>query len=326
MGLSLGARLAAAGNQVCYLVRRASQARALRAGVWLEDPGSGEVVQASVRAVTTFAEAADFGAWAFLLCTRATDTRGLAEPLARASQGAPVVSVQNHVDNEALLAEHCRHVLGAVWRQTCMRVGDGSVRALGRPRVVVGAYPEGADTDSEWLCKTLQASGCDAAVSRAIMQDKWLKLCVNLMSVPNALVRPGDHAGVAFVEGKARLLEEARDVLRASGIETNSADGRDRSLDEEIVYQRTALVRGTSARKLPVYNQVWRAFDAAKRSFDLDLAPEADDYHRRICELAAKAGVPAPLNRRVLERTERAWAERRGPECFGAEELFGNLF
>ena len=56
----LGVRLAAAGNQVCYLVRRATQARALRAGVWLEDPGSGEVLQAGVKAVTTFAEAADY--------------------------------------------------------------------------------------------------------------------------------------------------------------------------------------------------------------------------------------------------------------------------
>ena len=57
-----------------------------------------------------------------------------------------------------------------------------------------------------------------------------------------------DHESQAFVSVKVRLLEEARAALLAAGIEARSCDGRDRSLDEEIAFQRESLARGTRAR------------------------------------------------------------------------------
>jgi 2-dehydropantoate 2-reductase len=305
-------------------VRRPEQASALASGIRLEDPSSGEVVEADGRAVVGFDRAAALGAGTFFVCTRASDTSGIAAPLANAAASAAVVSVQNHVDNEAVLAQSCAHVYGAVWRQTCMRVGDNLVRALGRARVVVGAYPAGANARGAWLAQVLRSAGFDVGVSAQIMQDKWLKLCINLMSAPNALVRPDDHTTTSFVEGKVRLLEEARAVLTAAHIEARSCDGRDRSLDEEIIFQHESLARGKSARKLPVYNQVWREFDTAKRTSDaFQPAPEADAYHRLVCELARRHGLGSALNARVLDAVDQAWAARLGPECYTARQLFG---
>ena len=109
-----------------------------------------------------------------------------------------------------------------------------------------------------------------------------------------------------FVEAKARLLEEARAALAAAGIRAASCDGRDRSLDAEIAYQRKALAAGTSARKVPLYNHVWTGLREGR-------ALEAPGYHRRILDLAAANGLQAETNRRVLAALERAEREKPRP-------------
>ncbi len=318
VGLTLGTRLAQAGRHVLFVTRRPEAARAITAdGVRLEDPGSGEAwsVRTNVEAIAGLGAAgARIGTGPVLVCVRASDTPAAAAELASAAPGAVVASLQNDVGNAAVLAARFARVIGGVYRQTCTRVADNAALALGRGRIVLGAWPEGRSDESVQLAEDLRAAGYDVGVSERISCDQWLKLAINLMSAPNALVVPGDHESPAFVEIKTRLLEEARAVFAAAGIEVRSCDGRDRSLDEEIRFQREALVRGASARRLPVYNQVWSALR--------DGGPlEADDYHRRILALAAEHGLAAPQNARVLEAVIEAHAERFGPECLRADDL-----
>jgi 2-dehydropantoate 2-reductase len=321
VGLSLGARLAAAGMPVLFVTRGEDAARAIRAeGVRALDPGSGEVVRARAEAIAGIPAAADRladpAAGPVLVCVRADDTETVAGALARAAPQASVASVQNHVDNEDVLARHLPRVLGVVWRQTCTRIAPNAVRALGRGRAVVGAWPEGGGADVDLLAADLRAAGFDVGVSARVREDKWLKLCINLMSAPNALVAPGDHETRAFVELKARLLEEARDVLAAAGIPARSCDGRDRSLDEEIAFQRESLARGASARRLPVYNQIWAALRDRR-------ALEGNRYHRLVLELGARHGIATPVNARVLAALEHAFSAGTGPERLRAAELLG---
>jgi ketopantoate reductase len=229
--------------------------------------------------------------------------------------GVLAVAVQNDLTGGALLARSLRRVVAAVWRQTATRVADDRVRYGGRARIVLGAEP-GCDTAAEAreLARDLAAAGFDAAFSERIREDQWLKLCVNLTSAPNALVRREDHGAAPFVELKARLLEEARDALAAAGIRAASCDGRDRSLAEEIAHVRTSLARGDSARPAPLYNHVWTGLREGR-------PVEAESYHRRVLELAARAGLTAPTNVRVLAALERAVREKLGPECYAAAEL-----
>ena len=314
VGLVLGARLARAGRAVCFAVRDDAAARVLREeGVHVEDPATGACWRAAVDARVGPPEGATGPVF---VCVRTPDTAAAGEALARAAPGAVPVNVQNGIEGDALLAERFPRVLGAVWRLSCTRVAANRVRTLAAGRVVVGAHPSGASPEAEAVAELLRAAGFDAAVSPRIEADRWLKLCVNLLSTPNALVRQEDHESAAFVEGKARLLEEARAVLAAAGIDARSCDGRDRSLDAEIAWQREALARGQAARRLPLYNALWRALRH-------DLALETDDYHRRIVALGARHGIATPVNARVLEALLRAHAERLGPESYGAAELFG---
>ncbi len=318
VGLALGARLARAGLPVLFIVRREEVARAIREqGVCVTDPGEGSAWLAKAEAVTgPAAAAARLGEGPVLFATRGADLAAAAEALQRALPEAAVACLLNDVHHEELLARRFARVIGVVVRQTTTRSGDRDVTATGSGRLVLGSHPEGVGTECLELAGALRQAGYDVGLSRCIGEDKWLKLCVNLMSAPNALIRRSDHETPAFVELKARLLEEARETLRAAGIVARSCDGRDRSLDEEIRWQRESLARGLSARKLPIYNQVWQAL---RRGGPL----EANGYHRRILDLAEAHGVPTPQNRRVLAALESAARHGRGPECLGAAELLG---
>jgi 2-dehydropantoate 2-reductase len=318
VGLVVGARLARAGENVLFVTRRPEVAQRIeREGVRFEDPGSGEAFVARARATVGAAAARGFvGEDPVLFCMRASQTEEAAAALAAVAPRATAVSLQNDLDNEPTLARFFPRVTGAPLRQTCTRTTDNTAAALGGGRIVLGAHPEGCRPDVEELASRLRAAGYDVGVSRRLCEDRWLKLCINLMSAPNALIRRSDHRTRAFVELKARLLEEARGALAAAGISARSCDGRDRSLDEEIAWQRASLESGTSARELPIFNQVWSALRHGG-------PVEADGYHRRLLGLAAHHGLPAPANARVLDVLERCQRERRGPECVGAGDLLG---
>ncbi len=318
VGLVIGARLARAGEPVLFVTRRPEAAREIaERGVQIEDPATGERWCVRAHAVAGPAAAApQLGSGPVLFCMRAPDTESAAAALADVAPEADVASVQNDLDNEAILARRFTRVFGVVVRQTCTRVGANRARASGPGRLVLGAHPRGCE-DCEPLVERFRRAGFDVGVSSDLRADRWLKLCINLMSAPNALIRREDHARSAFVELKARLLEEARDALGAAGITARSCDGRDRDLDGEIAYQRESLRRGTSARRLPLYNQVWSALRDGG-------ALEADAYHRRIIDVGHAGGVATPINLRVLSALVRAGRESLGPECFGAEEILGS--
>jgi 2-dehydropantoate 2-reductase len=315
VGLAIGARLARAGCAVMFAVRSPEVARSLEdRGVRCDDVAAGSGFRAGARASADPGEAAAFARGGLLFfCVRRSQTAAAARDLA-AAEPAAAVSFQNDVDNEAVLARHFARVIGGVVRQTTTRVAPDSVRLAGAGRLVLGDHPEGFGATAAWLADRLEGAGYAVGRSRHIVRDKWLKLCVNLMSAPNALIRREDHETEAFVEVKVRLLEEARAALAAAGVDARPCDAGDRSLDEEIAHQRGALERGDSARRLPIYNQVWA-------SLRHDLPLEADGYHRRILELGERAGLALPTNQRVLAVLEETARLRRGPEQSRAVDL-----
>jgi 2-dehydropantoate 2-reductase len=321
VGLHLAARLRRAGHAVLVVTRRADSARVIaQEGIELSDPAEGGRFTAAVEAACGL-EAVDPARLRgiVLLCTRIPDLDSVAAALARRQPAATPACIQNGIGHESHLARRFDRVVGVVVRQTSTRTDPARVRATGRGRLIVGAGVEsrdapGARAARDALAGAFAAAGFDTGVSDDLDGDRWLKLCINLMSTPNAVVRPADHATRAFVELKARLLEEARDALRAAGIEPRSGDGRDRSLEEEIHHQRASLDQGTSGRAWPIYNSVWTALREGRPL-------ETPRFHRRIVELALAHGGQAPLNARMIRVLERCAAEGLGPESSSAAEL-----
>ncbi|MHC4134373.1 MAG: ketopantoate reductase family protein [Planctomycetota bacterium] len=237
-----------------------------------------------------------------LLCVHAPDVAALCARW----PGRSVVTWQNGVASEETAARWCR-VIGGVWRMTCTLTEPGRVLFTRRGRVVVGRHPQGRKDDHEVaaLAADLRAAGFDVGISERIAVDKWLKLCLNLTSAPHALIRKRDHGRPEFGALKAALLEEARDVLLAAGIEARSCDGRDLPLEEEIEKHREG---GT--RRRPVFNDTWRQLAQGRRPKSL--------YHDTFVDLA---GGGAPRNAAMLELVVRA----TGPECYSVGEVFTAL-
>lgn len=314
VGLALAARLVRGGVRVQLLTRRPAAAHALATrGLVAEDAAGRERLGCAV-AATADPREIDTSAGPLLVCTRVDAVEEIAR--AFAGRGATLVTFQNDIGCEEVAARHVARVIGAVWRETVTRVADDRVRygVARRGRAIVGLHPEGAGADVEALAALLRRGDIDVSISPAIARDKWLKLCINLMSAPNALARRADHATEAFVAVKVRLLEEARAALRAAGIDATPCDARDRTLDAEIEFQRGALARGDSARPLPLYNQVWTGLRSGGPL-------EADGYHEHILALARAHGLAAPVNQLVLTRLREAAGRHLGPECYGAAEL-----
>ncbi|MBW2695599.1 MAG: hypothetical protein JRE70_03940 [Deltaproteobacteria bacterium] len=316
VGLLLGARLAAGGHSVMFAVRRSEVAeRITREGVCVVDAVSGRATTAAAEAAVGSAALENIGDGPVVVAVRAEDTPRLAEELVPCAPRALLVSAQNDVGNEAVLARHAPRVAGMVVRQTCTRIDEARVRSLGGGRLVLGSHPSRIDAGVRALASAFAGVGFDVGLSERIGEDKWLKLCVNLMSSVNALVRRDDHEKPAFVRLKTGLLEEARAVLTAAGVTARSADGRDRSLDEEIEHQRRTIELGTSARRLPLYNACWAALDDPTRPL------EADAYHSRILDHARLHDIDAPTHAVMRDAVRAAWEQATGPECLGADEL-----
>lgn len=324
VGLVLAGRLAAAGVPVRVATRRPEVARSLlRDGVCVEDPATGR------RSVAPVAGAGDLDAVAgeglfgapVLLCGRRPEVARQAAHLAARTPSAAVFCAANGIGAEGELAGWLPRVGGVVVRPTCTLAGPTRALTTGRGRLVVGVHracrdPEGSARAAERLAGCLRAAGFDVGLSGQLEADRLLKLCVNLMSTPNALVRRDEHRDAAFVEVKVRLLEEAGAALAAGGRTARSCDGRDRDLGAEIRHLREGLARGTSARDLPLTNAVWSGLREGR-------PVETDVLHERVVAWAEAAGLAAPVNRRCARALAAARRERRAPGTASARDLLG---
>lgn len=249
------------------------------------------------------------------LTAKCHDTEECAREMAAiVPKSAPVVSFQNGVGNEDVLAASFENVYGGVCRMTCQMVqpGNASFRRLGR--IVVGKYPKGNDAFTRALCAAFDEVGFEGCPSRNIVSDKWLKLVVNTQSVFNAVIDPRDHESNEFFELKACILEETQKILRASKIRPRSCDGKDNSIDEMIADLRRPRMPRTD-RGMKVHNSTWQDL-YLKRD-----AIESPRFHEPFIEMARAQGVPAPCNEVALEFIVRCHREETGPGAVRLSEV-----
>jgi 2-dehydropantoate 2-reductase len=191
VGLSVAAKL----SQVCsvHAVCRARHAAAVAAdglrmtGIWGEhvyrfscDPA----LPAGTR-------------WDYVLVTaKSLDTRSLCEQFAPALAAAEVVSLQNGIGNEEIIAEYADRVIGGTiitgfeWR------GDARVHvSVQAGPVRLGRFPQGMDAAVERLVGAFCEAGIACEASAEIRSHLWAKTLYNC-----ALNPLGAIMGVAYGE------------------------------------------------------------------------------------------------------------------------------
>ena len=254
-----------------------------------------------------------------LFTPKSNDTQRCVEQLSKiVPPDVPVVSFQNGVVNEDIIAAKFENVFGAVCRMTCSHLQPGQVTFRKMARLVIGRYPKGAHKFSKKLASILEEAGFDVSVSNSIMCDKWLKLMVNLQSGFNAIIENRDHDSVDFMELKVGVLEEAKRVMRAEKMRAKSCDDRDLSIDDVIgELKKPKAPRGPSSVR--VNNSTWQNL-YLKRN-----VVENGYFHGPIIELAKKHGIEVPFNEVSLELVEESCREQLGPGHFRASEVLQKI-
>jgi 2-dehydropantoate 2-reductase len=324
IGCYLGGRLAAAGRSVTLLLREPLARAIASQGLSVSDlGGNAETVPASSLTLTTKPVAAFRQAEVVLVTVKCRHTQDMAELIARhAHKSALVVSLQNGVNNAALL----RNVLGSKHRVIAGMVPfnvvqthkDGVAPRFHRASSGTIRIARGA----EGLCRLLSVPGALFAEHRAIDALLWSKLLVNLNNALNALSdlplaqELADRRWRLLLRGQ---MLEGLAALRAAGIALAPIEGIHPRLVAFALGLRDPLFSLLARRMLAVdpsaRSSMWEDLEARRPT-------EIDYIQGEIVSLAAKHGLEAPLNRRVIELIKAAERAKRGsprlaPEAVG---------
>jgi 2-dehydropantoate 2-reductase len=175
VGLSLAARLSKVVQ--VYAVARTRHVARIRdegfslSGIWGEE-------SCTFRCGENLPENEQFDY--FLITAKSVDTRQICDQFADVIAGREVVSLQNGIGNEEIIAEYTDRVIGGMiitgfeWR------GEASVHVSveGGP-IRLGRYPEGMDRAVFELLNVLRSAGLNVEGSQNIRSDLWGKALYN---------------------------------------------------------------------------------------------------------------------------------------------------
>ena len=225
----------------------------------------------------------------YIITAKSTDTEAVCRQFADAIRGHEVVSLQNGIGNEEIVARFTDRVIGGMiitgfeWR------GDGSVHvSVEAAPMKLGRFPSGMDDGVGLLVDTIRKAGIRAEATDGIRTDLWSKTLYNcalnplgaLMNVPyGALTDPHAWSVVtAIVREVCRVVEVEGVVLPW---ETPEA---------YLEYLRTTQLPATAAHHSSMLQDL-----AGGRKTEIDFLNGA------VAALARNHGIDAPYNSCIAE-------------------------
>jgi 2-dehydropantoate 2-reductase len=230
VGGFFGAMLARAGMSVTFVARPAQVEAIARDGLRLAMGGRTETLR-NVAATTELAGTLG-DADLVLVCVKSTDTEGLAKVMApHVRPGAVVMSLQNGVENAAVLARHLgarATVVPAVVYVATAMPEPGLVLHHGRGDLVIGAL-HGTPADAqgaarlEAIVALFARAGVPVRLSVDVRRELWSKLIVNCAYNAISALAQASYARLAalpvVVDLQRRVVEEAVAVAHADGVD-----------------------------------------------------------------------------------------------------------
>jgi 2-dehydropantoate 2-reductase len=309
IGSYYGARLAAAGHEVDFIARGAqlkaltSQGLTVRHRDWRFCNAVRAFSLVSYLAQVT-AEQVD----AVLVCVKGTATQEVARalgPWAAGCAGAYFISLQNGVDNEAILAAEVgeeRVIGGLAVRIGSHQVAPGVVEAVGPGQVELGIWPVARPSDPrgmflERLIPVLQSAAIPAKAVQDIRRELWRKLLINNGVNPLSALTGLDTGALTrhshFTRMVYGLMVEAGRAAAADGVELGQADW-------DAMYRLIC------------------DFDPIKTSMQVDREQgrslEVDTICGAVLERSARLGLDAPYTLSVYSLLKHAEVKRSESE------------
>ncbi|MBD3344433.1 MAG: 2-dehydropantoate 2-reductase [Chitinivibrionales bacterium] len=315
VGSALGGALARTGMNATLIARKAHcDAITARGGLTMVTL-EGKQIQ-PIRAVQTLKELSLDTRTVIFMTMKATDTIEALDEIMGLDQSVPVVCWQNGMGNEDLVAQRFSRVYGGVVRFTATMLTPGEIRYAGPGKLILGVYPSGLDDLACDMVQDLTAAGFTTLTSTRIMDDKWLKLLVNLISCVRPMLKRTPEEPALRTRIGEHILREGVAVLNAAGIPAKSTNGTEDSAEAMLEkFSPTLRLAEGEGQGMKLQNSTWQSL--ARKSRDL----ENDWYTGVIIKLGEKYGIPTPWNRMVLTTLHTIADQGLGPESVNAEEI-----
>lgn len=293
VGGYFGARLAEAGNEVAVVARGAHLQAIRQHGLRIRS-----ILGDATVAVAASDDPSDIGPCdVVLLCVKSYDTAAVAALLpALLGDGAAVLSLQNGVDNEEILAAGLGEdrVMGGAAYIFSSVVEAGVIEHTGGPaRLVFGELDARRSPRAERLLQACRGAGIDAEIAADIRSVLWTKfafICATAGMTAATRLPLGDLRDCPQSwEMFCRIIDEVVDLARLEGV----------SLPDDVSAQLVGLANGLEPHS---YSSLYHDVVAGKQM-------ELDALHGTVLARAAR------LNRRVpscqaINAILQPWAKR----------------
>ena len=304
IGGSVGARLFQRGFDVT-LVARGEHGRALRSGLVLEAPD--ETVTLPIPVVPEPAEVSWEGDPVVLLAVKGQSTDHALEQLVAAPPDAPVVCMQNGVENERRVLRHFPNTYGMCVMCPASQLRPGVVQVHSAPvsgLLDLGCFPSGLDERGQEIADAIATTTFQSVARPDIMRWKYRKLLMNLANAVEALCGPEGR----FSPPAREAQREGKQALAAAGIDVaSSEEDRER--------------RGDFLQISPTSSGEWQGGSSWQSLARGAGSIEADFLNGEIVLQGALHGVPTPVNALLQRLASRAAAEGAPPGSWSVEEL-----
>lgn len=312
IGCYLGGLLAREGHPVTLVGRPRVMAELAERGLSLRDldGGSARVVPGE-GLLEVASDAASLGSVEVILVTvKSGQTESAAQELAPLlREDAVVISLQNGVRNPDVLREQLpRHTVlaGIVGFNVVGR--DGVYRRTTTGPLVIEAS---RDARVPAVVDALSRGGLEASLASDVRAQQWSKLVMNLNNAVSAL--SGKPTPVLLFDPAYRrilraIMREPLFVMQRAGIRIARFGALPAQVFPHLLALPTPILRVALRAQLRVdadaRSSMWEDLERGRPT-------EVDALNGEIVRVAERAGIDAPLNRRVVAAVHDA--ERRGP-------------
>ncbi len=303
IGTSLAAQFTQAGIDT-MLVARGAQLEHLRAqGLLYQRPKGTSRIDLPVTDINSLQLKPDD---ILFLAVKTQDIEELSARIADLPLAAdlPVVTLQNGLEAERVVARRFSRVYAAVVRVPAIYTQTGKVRVLAQPQfatVMLGRFPSGQDAVSERLVADFTRANALVEERDDIRHWKAEKLLHNVRNVVELFDSTPEEAARVGKE----LAAEAAAVLTAAGLAPARPE------DRKVSYDGWTVTRDPDD---PAGQSTWQSFIRGARS-------EVDFLNGEIVLLARLLGIPAPWNLAAQRLAAELAAKGGRPGSIGLDRL-----
>lgn len=263
-----------------------------------------------------------------LVAVKGNDTPTVAAALAPILRAdAAVVSLQNGVDNPALLAEKLGRdrVFGGMVAWNVVWHGDDRLARMTSGPILVEKKAGALGERVAALCKALDRDGLAASVAGDFERVLWSKLLFNLNNAINALL--GVTLADELADRRCRRLiatamKEGIAAMRAAGIRPYRLGRMSPEVAQVVLPLPDGIFR-------PLARSMLKVGDDARSSMYTDLskgkATEIDHLNGAVVRLGKQHGVPTPLNQRIVDEIKKAELKNAGSPRLSVDDLVRGL-